>query len=773
MYCVAKAAPSDVRPFRMLLHSCVFALLLVLGATSSSAQDATLRGFVTDASSGASMQGVNVVLRGLENDAFYGAATSKDGIYAISGITPGRYRLEASYISYAVYEDTLTLSADELREYNVSLAPAGEELDEIVVESERETVGAAAVSAGLQTIRPTEIELVPTPDVSADLVSYLTTVPGVVSTGDRGGQLFIRGGEPTQNLVTIDGMTLYQPFHIVGFYSAFPAYIVNSVDLYAGGFGARYGGRLSSVLDISARAGNMRRFGGAVSLAPFVSGIRLEGPLWRDNISFLASWRQSVIEEGASRIIDQPLPYNFSDQFAKIQANVTANSRLSVTGIRTRDKGSLVAQVDRPDDVASRGENVEWRNEAIGGRYLLLPATIPVFADVTLSYSHFENLFGESDDPNRSSEVSEYKAAVNVTHFLDVMDFGWGLFLHTYDLQSDLGGRYQNVTTDREFITEAGAYLQPELNLGDFQINPSVRIQTFPSKSRTFVEPRLRMMWNVTPAHRISAAAGIYHQEVVGLTDRRDAGNVFTAWTASPLNRVPRAIHAILGYRIQPMQDLSFSVEGYYKKLSNLFVSEWTALPQFTTELQVAEGQVYGFDLRAELRQSLFYGFISYGYSNTLYEAAGENIIYWYGEQSKEYHPPHDRRHQINALASVDLWDFQFSLRWQFGAGLPFTQAAGFDEFVLVDGPTNPTEEPGNTRVIYAEPYQGRLPDYHRIDISLERTFEFSEHVRATVAANVINGYDRENLFYLDLYTLQRVNQLPLVPSLGLKIAFD
>lgn len=760
----------DIARFLFLLG---LVLAAGLPATPAQAQNALVRGFVTDGGSGVALQGVNILLQEIDGDAFHGGATNSDGFYAISGVEPGTYRLQASFISYMTYRDTLTLDADEVVTRTFELREQDVQLDELVVEGERETAGAASVAAGLQTIEPEDIELVPTPDVSADLAGYITTLPGVVSTGDRGGQLFIRGGEPSQNLVTIDGLTLYQPFHIVGFYSAFPSYIVNSVDLYAGGYGAKYGGRLSSVLDIDARPGNMRSYAGAVSVAPFVSGVRLEGPIWRDKVSVLASYRRSVIEEGAAQIIDQPLPYQFSDRFVKLQAHLSGSSRLSVMHLRTFDRGSLVAQADRPGEIEARGENVEWVNEATGARFIILPSELPISVEAVIGMSSYENRFGERNDPTRSSSLSEYKVAGNVTHYTPIVNFQWGFFLRTYELASDLGGRYQNFQTEREYVTEAGLYFQPEFSTGGLEITPGLRIQTFPSKSRTFLEPRIRALWHLNEVHRLSAAAGIYHQEIVGLTDRRDAGNVFTAWTSSPLGQVPQAMHAILGYQIEPSDWLSLSVESYYKRLSNLFVSRWSALPQFTTTLQPADGDVYGFDLRAEFVREPFYASLSYGHSKTTYYARGENIDIWYGTPSRDYHPAHDRRHQVNALGSVDFWGAQLSIRWQFGSGLPYTQSAGFDDFVFIDGPTDLFEEAGQTRVIYAEPYEARLIDYHRMDVSLERTFDISANIHATLQASLINGYDRANLFYLDLYTLQRVNQLPFVPSIGVKVAFD
>ncbi len=136
------------------------------------------------------------------------------------------------------------------------------------------------------------------------------------------------------------------------------------------------------------------------------------------------------------------------------------------------------------------------------------------------------------------------------------------------------------------------------------------------------------------------------------------------------------------------------------------------------------------------------------------------------------YPPPHDRRHQINALASVEVLKIHIGVRWQYGSGLPLSEALGFDEFILLDGPTELLDEPGDSRVLYTLPYQARLPDYHRLDFSADRTFEVGERFKMTVQGSVTNSYDRKNLFYIDLFTLKRINQLPLIPSMGIKVEF-
>jgi hypothetical protein len=282
--------------------------------------------------------------------------------------------------------------------------------------------------------------------------------------------------------------------------------------------------------------------------------------------------------------------------------------------------------------------------------------------------------------------------------------------------------------------------------------------------------------------HEVSAAAGVYHQEIIGISDRRDAASVFTIWANVPKNnpnildvlqgRPQRAVHGILGYRATPARWLELSVEGYYKDLSNLFIPEWTSFPRFTTRIQPATGSSVGVDTRIEIRGSKFYGFVNYGLSSTRYAAIDEAIELWYGEESLEFRPPHDRRHQVNVVASTSLLNFDISVGWVFGSGLPFSQAVGFDGFMVVDDVVKASDRPGTRRIIYERPYNAILPTYHRLDVAVTRAFDLGP-VDLTFQGSLINVYDRRNIFYLDVFTLERVDQLPVVPSFGIGISFE
>ncbi len=744
----------------MLRLSALAAILLALPLAEAHAQKATVRGFITDASDGQALQGVNVGITDATGN-LRGSVTNDDGFFIIIRLAPGQYTLQASFIGFETALDSLSLEPGGTVHLAIALEP-GLALEEVVIEAERD--GGAMVTAGLQTVRPRDVDLVPTPDVSGDLVSYLTTMPGVISIGDRGGQVFIRGGEPSHNLALMDGMHIYQPFHILGFYSAFSSEILRNADIYAGGFSTKYSGRMSSVIDVYTRNGNSQQMRRTISLAPFVSMGILEGPLKKGTLSYLFSGRASTVERVASGYVDQPLPYTFGDFFGKLHAVINANHQISVSAIHTYDRGTLDADVANVD-------LIRWNNTAYGLRYLISPSSLPILGEVLFSISDLDMRLGPRDEPIRSSTINGFNLAVNITNFGERTTVDWGFFLRGPHLSAALGGLYQNFDFTDDRITATGGYFEPEV-----QITPEVKVRSglvvqFLGDQGLYLEPRLRLSWE-RGIHNVSAAGGLYRQEAVGLNDRRDATNVFTVWAGSPTGSLPKAIHALAGYRAAPVDWLRLSAEAFYKDLSSLFIAEWTASPRFTTRLQEASGSAVGLDLRLEVQRRSFYGFINYGLSSVKYNAMQETLPVWFGTDTVRFRPPHDRRHQLNALARLSLEGFDISARWNIGSGLPYSRVRGFDRFVLMDGPVDIREESGEPRVIYDRPFEGILPAYHRLDVSVERSFNYGDDSHITLQAGVINAYDQSNLFALDTFTLRRSNQLPLVPTMGIKFEF-
>lgn len=745
-------------------------LMLVSGFTGHArAQTSIIRGTITDAGTGEALQGVNVVLLDASDELITGTVSGSGGVYALSRLTAGTYQLRASFIGFDAWEQDISLRPGESTLLNIQLVDAPEALDEVVVEEERDT-GSIRVTAGQVTIIPADIEMIPSPDVSGDLVNYLTTLPGVVSVGDRGGQLFVRGGEPWQNLVLLDGLWIYQPFHVLGFFSSFPADIIADVEVFAGGFPSEYGGRISSVMDVTSRNGSKFGYKGSASIAPFVSGLTVEGPLHNNGkISFLASIRESVIGQGASRIVNEDLPYEFGDLYAKIHALPSYNSQLTANFLRTHDKGSVFeGSTEQPQ------EFVEWTNEAGGLRYLVFPRAFSVMAEFAINVSRLESYQSRGTAAERFSRLQTANTIANLTHFHGNTTIRWGLFARSLTIESQLNGLFQNLSFREEFVTEVGMYVEPEWSFGDgWELRAGARIHGFPSKNVGFLEPRIRLV-RQRDFDEWSFAAGSYHQEIVGLVDRRDAAGVFSAWTSSPDNfDVPSALHAIAGYRRAITASFEVGIEAYAKKLENLFIPEWTAFPRFTTRIQEAEGRVFGGDLRTEYSNGRLRMLATYGLSSVEYTARQESLPLWYGTERVTFRPAHDRRHQLNLVMNVKTAIADVSARWQFGSGLPFSRALGFDGFVLMEGNVDVLEEEGSRRVIFEQPYKGLLPTYHRLDLSAEREVALTTKARLTIHAGVINTYDRSNLFYLDVFTLRRADQLPFIPTVGLKLDLE
>ena len=755
----------------------LFALLI--GPAAAEAQEgegrqrAVVRGFVTDASSGQILPGANAALiaglgAGDSLRVVRGAGADADGFYQIASVAPGRYLLRVSYVGYEAAVDTLRLGDQRIVQRNVALAPAGEELEEVVVEQEG---GPAKVEAGLQRIRPADLDRIPTPGPTGDLAGYLQTLPGVVSLGDRGGQLYIRGGAPSQNQVLMDKMLLYRPFHIVGFFSAFPQDLISGVDFYAGGFPARYSDRISSVIDVTMRKGNEKEYGGAVSLSPFLNGVQAEGPIREGRTSLLVSVRQSAIEQTAPPILGEEQPLTFGEQFFKLQ-NTSDTGQCSLTGLHTYDRG----QID-----PERNDVFKWQNYGLGGRCLALSPRSPLTVEADFGVSRFSNEVGggtdsdEQVDDRRASSIWNLYTNVDLSRPAGRSEVRGGFRVRARSVNYSLNERYQSIESREDFFISVGGYGGVTVPLGDdLEISPGIALRAPLSYGLT-VQPRLRAQWRPfgSDAQTLNAAAGLYQQILTGVSDERDAGSVFTVWTPAPFeageNVRPQAIHALLGWQQRLARGVSLSVEGYYKRLADQIVPIWDTNARFTTTFEEATGNVYGLDARATYDREPFYLYLGYGLSWTRYGLGQEEFGRWFGSPVQEYHPPHDQRHSLNAVASYQSGPWQVNARWQYGSGRPYTPPIGFGAYFDLRELPDVRGQIGTPRFLFERPYGGRLPAYHRLDVSLERRFDL-DFADLTLEAGAINAYDRANLFYYDLFRQRRVDQLPVVPYLSLKL---
>jgi len=761
----------SIRTVQILI---LFSVALFHGGEAA-AQRTSVRGIVKDADAGDLLTGATILLDDLEGER-RGTATTREGIFTLIKIIPGRYVLTVSFIGFETWSDTLQIDLGEEAFIEVNLTAADAEMDEILVESVRTEADRFIV--GLETIHPSELARVPMPDVSYDLAGYLLTLPGFVSTGDRGGQLFVRGGTPTQNLVLLDGIPIYQPFHIVGFYSAFPADIISYTDVYAGGFGAQYGGRISSVIDIVTTNGNKKRVQAAASIAPFLSGFRLEVPVVENDVSLLISFRESVIERLAPELLGKELPFRFGDLFAKFHAFLTSTSSVSFTTLRTFDEGNILAK-ESADEKEIRKSS--WNNNAYGVQYLYMPPDYPAMFEFASHYTRMHSEFRLTEEEFQKSEVQGFSLNMMYHYLLGDTQIHAGIFgntnLFNYQLSS-------NQSPIRSAVTSGGAFVDTQFILADrLRLEPGIRIESFSHGLKMSFGPRIRAI--LQPAgnsskHQFSVAWGKYFQQIVGLNNEQNVSDVFTIWAASPQgSAVPEATHIIGGWKGRVLPWLEFTVEAYRKWLKNLAFPVFSEEVEGKTNFGQVSGNAKGIDFKAELNRPSFYAGINYSLAEVEYEQTtgikrrilipGVEAVQHF--DSIKFFPPHDRRHQINAMAQLEFGKNKLGVRWQFGSGLPFTQVNGY--YQRLDTHTLPESggltQHGESFVSRSKLYGERLPPYHRFDISFERRFNF-DRIETTLQLGVINLYNRSNIFAYNIFTGDRVDQLPLIPSIGIKV---
>ena len=770
-------SPSTTHPvlsIRLSIRTWIPLLVLSALVPSTLVHAQALQGRVLDAETREGLPGATVLLV-QDGKRIAGQISDGAGVFVFSDILTGQYVVEASFVGYEVTRDTLHVPVDG--SLDILLEPTQTLLDELVVESQR--VNQDRFAAGLETIRPSDLARVPMPDVTYDLAGYLLTLPGVVATGDRGGQLFVRGGTPTENLVLLDGMRIFQPFHVVGFYSAFPADSIATTDVYAGGFNARYGGRISSVIDIKTRNGSKERVTGSASVAPFVNGLRVEVPVLKNEASLILSARESIIDRIAPELLGEELPFRFGDRFAKFHAFLNQTSSVTLTALRTSDTGNL-----RSGDASDPSADIRrstWKNEAYGARYIYIPEDAAVMSEFSVYYSSLESRYRQTAEDVRNAEVSEMALNIGFTYLLGANQINFGIYGNTNFFDYNFSRGRSNVNTG---VSSGGAFFEGRFIPNEyFQFEPGVRIESFSRGLRRTIAPRFRMQ--VLPSgrgsrHRFSLAWGRYHQQIVGLSNEQDVSDVFTVWTASPRGTpVPRAVHYIAGWQTRPVRWLELSVEGYRKELSDLSFPAFSEEVGVVAEFSQVNGRAQGVDLKAEVTSRHVYFSATYGHAEVNYVRPPQlsRAIFLSGTGRSvelprlEFNPPHDRRHQVGATLRVTAGAWSVGGRWQFGSGLPFTQVNGYYTGVEVTEPTSFDflTDVGPTLVSRSQTYGGRMPTYHRLDISIEHKMLLSQ-ADLTLQAGVINAYDRANIFEYNIFTGNRVDQLPLIPSLGVRV---
>lgn len=766
----------------------VFTFLLSFSITAY-AQDNNVKGFVYEKATGEPMMFCNVYLKGTT----YGASTDINGFFNITKIPDGDYLILVTNLGYDTISEKLSLRNNQvinkkyyLEESSVVLSAVNITADKIEARTETKT--------SVVNVTPKVITRIPTMGGQADLAQYLQVIPGVIFTGDQGGQLYIRGGSPIQNKVLLDGMVVYNPFHSIGLFSVFDTDIIRNAEIYTGGFGAEYGGRISSVMDITTRDGNKKRLAGKVGASTFGAKITLEGPLKKaknpDDMtaSFIISAKNSYLDK-TSQSVYKPilngneLPYTYNDIYGKISLNSTNGSKINFFGFNFTDDVMNYKSIS----------NFGWDSYGGGVNFVVIPGKSPTMIEGNVAYSDYEARLEEANNPNRNSSINGFNAGFAFTYFLGKNTLKYGIemlgFKTVFDYFKSNGIHISQVDN----TTELGAYVKYKAQFDRLILEPSFRLQAYASLSEVSPEPRLAIKYNVTDWFRVKAAGGFYSQNLVAANSDRDVVNLFYGFLSGQANmpskfdgkevttKLQKAIHYIVGTEFDVVNNLTLNVEGYYKDFRQLTSMNRNQkysdndAPLGTPELlrkdfMIEKGRAYGLDVSLKYENMRWYlwGAYSLGYVNKDYEDV-DKVLH-------TYRTHYDRRHNMNLMATYTAGSkhqWEISARWNFGTGFPFTKVSAFYEKLPYDNIYfDPYTESGYLGIIYDELNTGQLPTYHRLDIDVKRKFYFTENVILEADFSVTNVYDRQNIFYIDIVSTEFIYQLPLMPSVGLTLSF-
>ncbi|MBK7172829.1 MAG: TonB-dependent receptor [Bacteroidales bacterium] len=767
----------------------LFLAIFFLATSDGFSQTGTIRGFVYDKETGEPIIFTNVYLFKTP----YGASTDVNGYFTISRVPDGNYSLLVTYLGFDTLREQVLIKGNTVITKKLFLSKASYALEGISISAEYQELRTDTRTSVVK-ITPKQIKQIPSIGGQADLAQYLQVLPGVIFTGDQGGQLYIRGGSPIQNKVMLDGMVIYNPFHSIGLFSVFETDILRTADIYTGGFGAAYGGRISSMMDLTTRDGNKKRIAGKAGASTFGAKLLLEGPISKaktensGSSSFVLSFKNSYLEQSSKQLysyIDaNGLPFNFTDLYGKISLNSSNGSKVNFFGFNYNDQVKYKAISD-----------FNWNATGVGTNFVVIPGNNPVLLEGSLAYSSYLINLSENNAPDRSSLINGFNAGMGFTYFLGKDQLKYGLELLGFTTSFDYTNSLNRKIQQKENTSEIAGYITYKISRKNFLIEPGFRAQYYASLSNFSPEPRLAVKYLVNSKLRLKMAGGFYSQNLVAANSDRDVVNLFYGFLSGSENvpktfngkelthKLQKAQHIILGAEFDPAKFITMNFEVYYKYFSQLTninrnkifedvdpYSDPSSISYKPESLRkdfvIENGDAYGFDVSFKFDRKNLYIW-------AVYSLAYVNRF----DGTTHYAPHYDRRHNVNLVTSYrfgneNSWEVNF--RWNFGSGFPFTQTQGFyEELNFEEGIfSNIITQNGSLGIIYGEYNKGRLPYYHRLDGGITKTFQLRENSSLEVNFTITNAYNRKNIFYVDRISNEKVYQLPLMPSAGLNLTF-
>ncbi len=743
-------------------------LLVFLVQIGLSAQESTISGYIRDASNGETLIGATL---SLENDAT-GTITNVYGFYSLT-IEAGQYNVVASYLGYEDQIISVDLQSDKTLDIELKLQ--SNKLQEVVVTAEEKDKNVKDIQMSVNKLDIKTIAKIPTLLGETEVLRSIQLLPGVTSVGEGAAGFNVRGGSIDQNLVLLDESPVYNSSHLFGFFSVFNPDAVKDVKLYKGGIPARYGGRLSSILDVRMKEGNNKGFEANGGIGTIFSRLALEAPIVKDKSSFIVAGRRSYIDILAQPFLSDDLgdtALNFYDLTLKTNYKFSDKDQLFLSGYFGRDNFSF-------GDAAG----FNWGNATTTLRWNHLFSQ-KLFFNLTSYYSNYDYKinFGDTDldSFDWNARIINYSVKPEFSWFINpesVLRFGGQSIYYIFEPANAVAvsnGTTVDISVDEQYALESNVFVEHELSFWDrFKVNYGLRLSRFdyfggrdvytfqetePGQEKLLVdqqfaersenvanytrlEPRFALNVSLDETSSLKASYNRTAQ-YIHLLSNTTASTPVDIWTPSTNNIVPQmADQVALGY-FKNLSDnnIELSAEVYYKKFNHLidYIDGADLILNEYVEGQTTEGdgRAYGLETQLKKNTGKFSGWISYTLARTERQINGINNDEWYPSR-------YDQTHNLSLVGFYELTKrLTLSANFAYITGTPTTFATSryTQQGIVIPNVDNN----GRNNV--------RIPDYHRLDLSLtlDPKDRPNRRWKGQWVFGVYNVYARRNAFTIN-----------------------
>ena len=755
-------------------------LLVVLLPLYTYAQKFTISGTIQDGTNGESLIGANIYIPTLE----VGAVTNAYGFYSLTAEARDSITILYSYLGFEAQLKKVYFNQDY--QLNIAMQSSGLQLDEVVVSSQRNNDNVQRAQMGVIDVPVKLIQELPAILGETDVLKVIQLLPGVQGGQEGTTGFYVRGGNADQNLVQLDEAVVYNPNHLFGLVSTFNSRALKNVNLIKGGFPANYGGRLSSILDISMKEGNNQKFEGYGGIGLISSHLTLEGPLKKDKTSYIISGRRTYLD-----LLLKPFKklnqtaYKFYDINAKINHKFSEKDRLFLSFFQGRDIADYKDGAGLEYGLRFGNQTATLRWNHIFGKKLFLNTSF-------IYNNYFQNYFSLQSGNYRQfySGLIDYTGKLEFQYYPNPkhrIKFGALISDHQFTSTGKAAKvpKSQDVTSiDVNKISprntdETAFYINDEWSLSNvLAINVGLRVPTYKTETETYfrVEPRASVKVLLDGDASLKASYTVMNQ-FLHLVGGSTASLPVDLWVpSSKITKPQRSEQYALGYfRNFKNNEIETSVEAYYKTMENqiLFGQGTQLLEQsnFDDILVFGKGWSYGIEFFVKKNFGRLNGWVSYTLSKT--EQQFDDINF-----GKKFPFKYDRRHNLSVTGSYKLSDkWTLSSSFIFYSGAAYTLPAG--RFTIAEGGSLYS---GNY-FDYTE-YNGyRLKPYHRLDIAATRYKKakiFGKEYDSELVLSLYNVYSRLNPYFvftdINIVTnkpiAKQVSLLPIIPGFSYNFKF-